>query len=75
MTSAFPNKLPPVRFYNILHRGDWKFKENRAAKFDIDEYYNLYDNRKIFFKMCEGKVKSYAGQVKKHDSDLSVERG
>jgi len=42
-----------VRFYNILHRRDWKFKENRAAKFDIDEYYNLYDNKKIFLNMYE----------------------
>jgi len=50
MTSAFPNKLPPVRFYNILHRACCGYKKIRAANFDIDESDKVYDNRKIFLK-------------------------
>ena len=51
MTSDFHNKLPPLLFYNILHRACWGFKEIYVANFDIDKRKRLYDNRKIFFSI------------------------
>ena len=51
--AAFPNKIPPICFYNILQLRYCKYKEIRVANFDMIKNYHksfikLYFTEKIY---------------------------